>query len=155
MVNSFKITGGSGNLGLQVTTPVREAELVEEHPPEDRNEDMVPPYARSRAHVRIHAFDGLLLAVDYDQMPDAAQAELVAHAIAETQTVYRALRSIVIIQGEGYMLQLPHAAEAGFEEGEPAPVKTAPNFLVVHKQSDEATQVAEELVSMRRNQIDA
>lgn len=154
MPNSFKRAGGSDYLALQVTRPVRQAQLVDEQPPEDTDADTNPPYPTYRAPVRSHAFDGVMLALDRDRIPNWAQAELVAQAITETQSVFRAIHSTVIIQGEGYMLQLPHAAEAGFQEGDPAPVKTAPNLLVIHEQSEQATQVAENVVSLRQDQVE-
>ena len=147
MTNSMKTTGGD-SLALQVTHAVRKAKLVEEI----GDEDNPLPYTY-RADVRIHAFDGLLLIVDRGRVSNANQAELVAHAIEETESVGSALDVIVSVMGEGYMLQLPNAEEAGFKEGQPAPVQTAPSILVIHEQSDEATEVANELVEIRHDQL--
>lgn len=153
MPNSMKTAGGSDNLALQVTRPVRRAGLVEEQEPENPDEN--PPFPTYQADVRIHAFKDLLLAVDRDTdrvSPDA-EAELVRHAIEATQTVFRALHHKVMVMGQGYMLQLPHADDAGFHKGQSAPVKTAPNILVIHKESDKATQLANVLVSTRHDQL--
>ncbi|WP_435175668.1 hypothetical protein [Halorussus sp. AFM4] len=153
MPNSMKVVGDSGHLGLQVTRPVRDAGLVEELKPEERAEDENPPYPNYRAAIRIHAFDGLILILDRDRVAQSDAAELVAHAIEETQTVFSALNAIVSIMGQGYMVQLPNGSEAGFEEGDTAPVQVSPNILVIHNESDESVELATELASMRETQV--
>lgn len=153
MPNSMKKSGGSDSLALQVTAPVRDANLVEEADSEQIPDTDTPPHPTYRANVRIHAFDGVLLVIDRDRVNPEAEAELVAHAIDQTRTAFRALHGIVTIMGQGYMLQLPNAVDAGFDAGQLAPVQTAPNLLAIHTDTADALHLATDLVTIRLQQL--
>jgi hypothetical protein len=154
MANNIKTIGGG--LALQVTLEVRAADLVEENPPENPNENDSPPYPTYRADVRVHAFEDLLLVVDRD--PDRVKpgdvAELVASAARDTRSAFDARKTRVQIQGHGYPLQLPPAKDAGFRKEHTAPVATAPGVLAIHKKNKDAARLAEDLVKHRRGQVE-
>jgi hypothetical protein len=157
MVNSIKPSGGGDGLALQVTEAVRRAGLVEESPPENPSEDDSPPYPTYLAAVRVHAVENVLLVVDRDtdRVPEAAAAELVASAIRDTGTARDAGTARVQESGHGYQLQLPTARDAGFREGDRAPVQPAPGVLVVHRDDRNAVRLAKDLVEIRRSQVEA
>lgn len=150
MVNSLKRSGDG--LALQITKPARAADLVEER---DTPDGTTPTY---RAETRVHAFAGLLLVVDTDRVPDDEEAELVAAAARDTQTAYRTMTATVQIAGHGYQLQLPPAADAGLRKGDKPAVRTAPGALVIANDDVDSggrpTRVAEDLVTIRRDQAD-
>nr|WP_264475572.1 hypothetical protein [Halorubellus salinus] len=139
-------------LALQLTKPARTAGLVEER---DTPDGKTPTY---RAETRVHAFGGLLLVVDTDRVPDDEEAELVAAAARDTQTAYRTMTATVQIAGNGYQLQLPPAVDAGLRQGDKPAVSTAPGVLLAANDDVDGrvrpTRVAEDLVTIRRDQSD-
>lgn len=148
MANTLKDSGDG--LALQITKPARSADLVDER---DTPDGKQPTY---RATTRVHAFAGLLLVVDTQQVDDEAEAALVATAAQDTQTAYRTMRATVQIAGHGYQLQLPPATDAGLEQGDRPAVLPAPGLLVIANDSVDGharpTRVAEDLLSIRRDQ---
>lgn len=154
MANSIK--PAAGGLALQVTREVRRAGLVEEQEPDPVPDGETGPWPTYRASVRVHAFEGVLLVVDRDgdRVAKAAVAALVASAARDTGSVYDAEKATVVTKGHGYQLQLPPASDAGFREGDSAPVETAPGVLVIHKKSDDAARLASDLVELRNAQVE-
>lgn len=144
MGNEIKSSGEDGR-ALQITKPARSAALVEENNEGD---------ATYRADVRVYTFDDLLLVVDRDtdRVKDVAVAELVASAARDTGSVYRAGHSSVTIAGNGYQVQLPNAQDAGFYVDTETRVSTAPGVLVIYR--DRSARLAEDLVSIRRDQVE-
>jgi len=142
MPNAIKQSGEG--LALQVTKPARSAGLVEE------NADGEPT---RRAAVLVYAFDDVLLVVDVDRVAVADRAELVASAARDTKSIYRAARASIQIAGNGYQVNLPPAEDAGFEEGDPAPVHPAPGVLVITTDAPQASRLAADLVTIRREQV--
>ena len=120
MPNAIKQSGEG--LALQVTKPARAAGLVEE------NADGEPT---RRAEVLVYGFDDTLLVVDVDRVSVGERAELVASAARDTKSIYRAGSASIQIAGNGYQVNLPPAEDAGFEEGDAAPVHPAPGVLVI------------------------
>ncbi|MDL0137974.1 hypothetical protein PNP85_00390 [Halobacterium salinarum] len=145
MANAIKKSGDG--LALQITRPARTATLVAED-----NDNTTTRLARTR----IHAFDGLLVAIDVDRVPDGAEAELVATAAADTNTAYRAVTAAIQIAGNGYQLQLPNTVDAGLHEGDTPTVTTAPGVLIIaHNETDTETnsvRVGKDLATIRREQ---
>ncbi len=144
MPNSIK-TSGEG-LALQVTKQARSAGLVEE------NND---GEATRLAEVRVFSFDNLLLVVDRDtgQIKEKHVAELAASAARDTKSIHQAVNASLQIAGHGYQVQLPPARDAGFQEGDTAICQPAPGVLVIHRHSEDAARLAEDLASQRRMQV--
>ena len=142
MPNIIKQSGEG--LALQVTKPARAASLVEE------NADGEPT---RRAGVLVYAFDEMLLVVDVDRVAVSDRAELVASAARDTKSIYRAGASSIQIAGHGYQVHLPPAEDAGFEEGDTAPVHPAPGVLVITTDEPQAGRLAADLVTIRREQV--
>lgn len=142
MPNAIKRSGEG--LALQVTKPARAADLVEE------NADGEPT---RRAEVLVYAFDDTLLVVDAERVAIADRAELVASAARDTKSIYRAAGSSIQIAGHGYQVHLPPAEDAGFEEGNTAPVHPAPGVLVITTAEPQASRLAADLVTIRREQV--
>ena len=142
MPNAIKRSGEG--LALQVTKPARAAGLVEE------NADSEPT---RRAEVLVYAFDDMLLVVDVYRVAVADRAELVASAARDTKSIYRAAGARIQIAGHGYQVNLPPAEDAGFEEGDSAPVHPAPGLLVVTTDERQAARLATDLVTIRRGQV--
>lgn len=145
MANAIKKSGDG--LALQITRLARAATLVAE---DDNNT------ATRLARTRIHAFEGLLVAVDVDRVPDGDEADLVATAAADTNTAYRAVTAHIQIAGNGYQLQLPNAVDAGLREGDTPTITTAPGVLMIaHNETDTETnpvRVGKDLATIRREQ---
>jgi len=57
------------------------------------------------------------------------------------------------IAGHGYQVNLPPVEDAGFEEGDPAPVHPAPRVLVITIDEPRASRLAADLVTIRRDQV--
>jgi hypothetical protein len=145
VANAIKKSGDG--LALQITRPAQAASFVAE---DDNNT------ATRLARTRIHAFAGLLVAIDVDRVPDGAESELVATAAADTKTAYRAVTAHVQIAGNGYQLQLPNAEDAGLHEGDTPSITTAAGVLIIaHNETDTETnpvRVGKDLVTLRREQ---
>jgi hypothetical protein len=116
---SNKIKRSGDGLALQVTNPARAAELVEERDDEPT----------CFADIRVFAFDGLLLVADIDRITDENVVELATSAALDTVSIHRVANASLQIAGNGYQVQLPGAADAGFHVGDRAPCKPAPNML--------------------------
>lgn len=145
MGNKIKDSGSSG-LALQVTKEARSAGVIEETDDGD---------ATYLANVRVYAFDDLLLVVDRDtdRVKNEDVVELVVSAARDSKSIYQAVDASLQIAGHGYQVQLPPADDAGFPEGTPTQVMTAPGILVVCR--ERSKRLADDLVTMRRDQVDA
>ncbi|GKZ15379.1 hypothetical protein [Haladaptatus sp. T7] len=139
MPNTIKRSGDG--LALQVTKPARAAELVEEADDEPTR----------LADIRVFAFDGLLLVVDLDRITDENIVELATSAALDTVSIHRVANASLQIAGNGYQVQLPGAADAGFHVGDRAPCTPAPNLLVIA--ADESGRVAADIATIRREQV--
>ena len=139
MPNTIKRSGDG--LALQVTKPARVAGFVEETDDEPTR----------LANIRVFAFDGLLLVVDIDRITNENIVELAASAALDTVSIHRVANASLQIAGNGYQVQLPGAADAGFHVGDRAPCTPAPNLLVIAAEGSE--RVASDIVTIRREQV--
>ncbi|GAA0259497.1 hypothetical protein ACFFQF_20145 [Haladaptatus pallidirubidus] len=139
MPNTIKRSGDG--LALQVTKPARAAGLVEE------TDDETP----RRANIRVFAFDGLLLVIDVDRVKNENIVELATSAALDTVSIHRVANASLQIAGNGYQVQLPGAADAGFQVGDRAPCTTAPNMLVIAAEGSK--RVAADIVTIRKEQV--
>jgi hypothetical protein len=147
-MNNIKEAGDG--VALQITKPARAAELVEE------NED---GEATDRSNLRVHSFDGLVLVVDIEAVPDSDVAELVSSAAEDTGSIYRAETSRIQIAGHGYQVHLPVAEDAGFEIGDRAGTHPAPGIIAITKAdpgegSSAAARLGKDIVTIRRAQLE-
>ncbi|MCO8256788.1 hypothetical protein NKF26_23495 [Haladaptatus sp. AB618] len=139
MPNKIKRSGDG--FALQVTKPARAAGLVEEADDEPTR----------LADIRVFAFDGLLLVVDLDRITDENIVELATSAALDTVSIHRVANASLQIAGNGYQVQLPGAADAGFHVGDRAPCTPAPNLLVIA--AEESGRVAADIAMIRREQV--
>jgi hypothetical protein len=139
MPNKIKRSGDG--LALQVTKPARTAELIEDTDDE----------TTYLANIRVFAFDDLLLVIDIDRTTDEHVVELATTAARDTVSIHRVTDASLQIAGNGYQVQLPGAAEAGFHVGDQAPCTPAPNILAIAAEGSE--RVAADLVTIRREQV--
>ncbi|MCO8245293.1 hypothetical protein [Haladaptatus sp. AB643] len=139
MPNKIKRSGDG--FALQVTKPARAAGLVEEADDEPTR----------LADIRVFAFDGLLLVVDLDRITDENIVELATSAALDTVSIHRVANASLQIAGNGYQVQLPGAADAGFHVGDRAPCTPAPNLLVIA--AEESGRLAADIAMIRREQV--
>ncbi|SIR67967.1 hypothetical protein SAMN05421858_3306 [Haladaptatus litoreus] len=139
MPNTIKRSGDG--LALQVTKPARAAGLVEE----------IDEETTRLASTRVFAFDGLLLVVDIDRITDENIVELATSAALDTVSIHRVANASFQIARNGYQVQLPGAADAGFHVGDRAPCTPAPNLLVIAAEGSK--RVAADIVMIRKEQI--
>lgn len=144
MANAFKQHGADGTPRLQVTRPARAAGLVEE---DGEGDEKRTTY---RAHVRVHAFDGLLLIGDC-ALEDASWAYLVRKASKYTDSSYRAMESVLQHDGHGYSVALPPATDASVAIGDTPGVHTAPQLLVLT--TDPVAKLGREITDFRKDQV--
>ena len=85
------------------------------------------------------------LVADAGRVEVADRAELVASAARDTKSIDRAARASIQIAGNSYQVTLPPAKDAGFDEGDPAPVHPAPGRLVITTDEVEASRLAADL----------
>ncbi len=133
-----------------MTNPARTAGLVKED---------IESKATYLAGVRVFAFSHLLLVVDLDAVSTTHTTGLVVAAARDTDSIYRAMDASVQIAGNGYQVQLPPAADAGFHEGDTAPCQSALGILAISHgdgmlNEDTITRLAADLVSLRNEQLD-
>jgi hypothetical protein len=139
MPNKIKRSGDG--LALQVTKPARAAGLVEE----------IDDEPTRLANIRVFTFDGLLLVVDVDRITDENIVELATTAALDTVSIHRVTNASLQIAGNGYQVQLPGAADAGFHVGDRTPCTPAPNLLVIAAEGSK--RVAADIVKIRREQV--
>ncbi|WP_458191099.1 hypothetical protein [Haladaptatus sp. NG-WS-4] len=139
MPNKIKRSGDG--LALQVTKPARAAGLIEEKDDEPTR----------FADIRVFAFDGLLLVVDINRITDENMVELATSAALDTVSIHRVTNASLQIAGNGYQVQLPGAADAGFHVGDRAPCTPAPNLLVIAAEG--SGRVAADIVTIRKEQV--
>ncbi|WP_227379745.1 hypothetical protein [Haladaptatus halobius] len=97
------------------------------------------------------AFDDLLLAIGSDRITDEHIVELATTAARDTISIHRVTDASLQIAGNGYQVQLPGAADAGFRVGDRVPCTPAPNILVIVAAGSE--RVAADIVTIRKEQI--
>lgn len=105
------------------------------------------------AGVRVIAFNQLLLVVDRE-IAIQHTTELVVTAPRETGRHPRTMGASVRIAGNGYQLQLPPAADAGFAVGDRAPCQSADGMLVIINDNGtaagaDAARLAHDLTTIR------
>lgn len=140
MPNSIKSTGADA-VALQITREARDAGLVDE-----QDDDVT-----RLAPLNVYAFDGLLLVTDRERVDDRDVVELVTAAAQDAGSIYPGGSVQVTIRGEGYQVQLPGAADAGFNVGDAAPCSSAPGVLVIHREGNE--RLAWDLKTIREGQV--
>ena len=138
MPNTIKRSGDG--LALQVTKPARAAGLVEETDDEPTR----------LADIRVFAFDGLLLVIDLNRITNENMVELATSAALDTVSIHRVTNASLQIAGNGYQVQLPGAADAGFHVGDRAPCTPAQNLLVIAAEG--SGRVAADIATIRREQ---
>jgi hypothetical protein len=146
MANTIKTSGEDG-VALQVTKPARAAGLVEE------NSEGEPTML---ADIRAFSFDYLLLVVDLE-IATQHTTELVVTAAKDTESIYRAMDASVQRSGNGYQIQLPPAADAGFAIDDRAPCRPADGILVITNDNGtaagtDAARLARDLATIRADQ---
>ncbi|WP_458190301.1 hypothetical protein [Haladaptatus sp. NG-WS-4] len=139
MPNKIKRSGDG--FALQVTKPARAARLVEETDDEPTR----------LADIRVFAFDGLLLVIDLDRITDENIVKLATSAALDTVSIHRVANASLQIAGNGYQVQLPGAADAGFHVGDRTPCTPVPNMLVIAAEGSE--RVAADIATIRREQV--
>ena len=149
MANSIKQSGGGP--ALQITREARAAGLAEEATGDDL--EGAARWARL-ADVRVYGFDNFLLVVDRDRVDVEDVAELVASAARDTRSIYQGVDASVRPAGNGCMVSLPGLDGTGLEVGDTAPAHPAPNMLVIHARDGAAARLAEDLATIRLEQID-
>jgi len=85
-----------------------------------------------------------------DRVSVSDRAELIASTARDTKSIYRAGGARIQIAGNGYQVNLPPAEDAGFDEGDAAPVHPAPGLLVITTDDRHASRLAADLVTIRR-----
>ncbi|GAA0250977.1 hypothetical protein [Haladaptatus pallidirubidus] len=120
--------------------PARAAGLVEETDEPTRLVD-----------IRVFPFDGLLLVIDLDRITDENIVELATSAALDTVLIHRVANASLQTAGNGYQIQLPGAADAGFHVGDRAPCTPAPNLLVIAAEGSE--RIAANMATIRREQV--
>jgi RNA polymerase subunit RPABC4/transcription elongation factor Spt4 len=140
MANSIKESGGG--LALQITGPARDAELVREN---------TEGKATWLAQVYVYGFEGLLVVIDSESVSPAERAEIVATAVQGSGGIYRGEVASVEPAGNGYQVQLPGAAEAGFDVGDTAPVILSSGLVVIH--DGDRAKLADSVSVVRDNQL--
>lgn len=141
MPNRLKDSGDG--VALQVTKPAREAGLV--------NEDNTGK-SMSLATVSVYVFNNVLLVVDREKMDTQTVADLLAVTAKDTKRIYRGIDASVQEVDDSVMVQLPPADLAGFTVGDVAVAHPAPNLLVITKRNQDGVQLADDIVTMRRDQ---
>lgn len=132
-----------------MTKPARAAGLVEEHQPGE---------ATQLAAVRVFAFEHLFLVVDRAAVSTEHITELVLAAAQATNSIYRAIDTSVQVAGNGYQLQLPPAADAGFQNGDAAPCRSTHGILVIAHEDNatpgaDSTDLTADLIAIRDKQL--
>lgn len=135
-----KIKRSGDGLALQVTKSARAAELVEETDGEKTH----------IANIRVFAFDSLLLVVAIDRITDENVVELAISAALDTVSIHRVANASLQIAGNGYQIQLPGAADAGFHIGDRAACIPAPNMLIIAAEGTE--RIGADIVTIRKEQ---
>lgn len=161
--NNVKIrkTEGSRDLLLQVTFPVRDADLVEEEEQRVSGGEGTETVATYLADVRVHAVRSHILIVDRDRVDAADEADLVTTAINDTETAYRTKHSTITRSGNGYQLQISVARDAGFYDTDTVVMESAPGIIVgVRSRADcsppgGSSQLAEDLAAIRAAQAES
>ena len=138
-----RLTDSGDGVALQVTQPAQEAGLVDEESTDN---------SLSLATVCVYAFNNVLLVVDREEIDTQTVADLLAVTANDTKRIYRGIDASVQEVNDGVTVQLPPADVAGFTVGDVAVAHPAPNLLVITKRNPNGTQLAAEIVSMRRDQ---
>jgi hypothetical protein len=99
----------------------------------------------------VFAFDDLLLVADIDRITNENIVELATSAALDTVSIHRVTNASLQIAGNGYQVQLPGAADAGFHVGDRAPCTPAPNMLVIAAEGSE--RVAADIVTILKEQV--
>lgn len=138
-----RLQNSDDGVALQVTKPAQEAGLVEE---DDEGTPM------TQTTVCVYAFNDVLLVVDREKMDTRTVADLLAVTAEDTKSIYRGFDASVQEVDDDVTVQLPPAEIAGFTAGDVAVAHPAPNLLVITKRNRDGDQLADDIVTMRRDQ---
>ncbi|WP_153952720.1 hypothetical protein [Halosegnis longus] len=138
-----RIKRSGGGLALQVTVPAREAGLVRETDDGD---------VHDLADVFIVAVDDTLLVGNRAELTGRDRIELVDPLARDAESLYRIMFASIQPEGNGYQVQLPNARDAGFEEGDRAPVTVGNDLFVVHDGEPRRVERADAVVALREEQ---
>lgn len=130
-------------VALKVTQSAQVAGLVKEDSEHDPT---------SLAAVRVYAFNNVLLVVDRDEMDTQTVADLVAVTAMDTKSIYQGIDASVQEGDNDVTVPLPPAEDAGFTIGDMAVAHPAPDLLVITNRDRDSAQLADEIVTMRRDQ---
>jgi hypothetical protein len=139
MPNKIKRSGD--DLALQVTKPTRAAKLVRETDDETTR----------LANIRVFAFDKHLLVIDIDRVKKRKCCRTVISAALDTVSIHRVANASLQIAGNGYQVQLPGAADAGFHVGDQVLCTPAPNMFVIAAEGFK--RLAADIVTIRKEQV--
>lgn len=132
-------------LAVTATRQIRAASLAEQRP----NDEW-----RRRADTIVGGVDDLLLVIDRDRVPLEERAHLVATAAKDSGSIYSVAKASIHAAGDGCKAQLPGAEDAGFQAEDTVSLHTADHLLLVTDRSRTTNRLAEDLVSIRRDQAD-
>lgn len=138
-------------LGLQVTGPARTAGLVEEH--QDETREGTDKWT-NLSEVWVYGFRRVILVLD-QKLDDDQRTELVTAAAGDEGALYEAHRVRIRPCGEGLAVSLPGIEATPFRKDDRAPVTPAPGMLVIQEDSRDAQRLADDLVTIRRGQLDS
>jgi hypothetical protein len=80
-------------------------------------------------------------------------ADLVATIARDTKSIYTGQNASIRPAGNGCMVSLPGVMDTGLKLGDTAPAHPAPDMLIITPDTKDGTRLAEDLVSIRRDQI--
>lgn len=148
MPNDIKKTDDTP--ALQVTREARSADLAEESTDDDAEGS--ERWARL-SDVRVYGFDGAVIVVDRERVDVDDVAELVATAARDTNSIYQGRDGSVRVAGNGCLVSLPGLEDTGIAVGDTAPAHPAPNMLVITEDTRDGSRLAEDLKTIRREQV--
>lgn len=134
--------------GLAVTAirEIRSAGLAEQRP----NGEW-----RRRSDTIVYGVNHLLLIIDRERVPLEPRAHLVATAAKDSGSLHEGKKASIHAAGDGVKAQLPGAEDAGFDAEDSVSLHTADHLLLVTDSSRGANRLAQDLVSIRRDQADS
>lgn len=148
MTNSIKSTGDGP--ALQITKEAQVSDLAEA-----TDEEGIKGTARWNrlSKVRVYGFDDLLLVVDREMEAEDV-AELISAAARDTGSIHLGREASLRPAGNGCMVSLPGLGPTPFTVGDRTPAHPGPGLLVITRDDPNGVRIAEDLISIRRSQLD-